>query len=79
MGNLNNVQIGRIVHFASEGGGCEPALVVKVHDQQGVNGNCNLAVFDEHGGSIGRTSVVRDETNKSGGTWHWPNECKRTS
>lgn len=65
--------IGRIVHYASHGtpGGeytsqCRAAIVTEVSDTDAVA----LAVFNPTGMFFNQ--CLHDESEKSGGTWHWP-------
>lgn len=76
--------VGRIVHYVSYGtpGGeypsvCRAAVVTAVDDYQpqasdGPHiGHVSLCVLNPEGMFFNKT-VLQDETNKRGGTWHWP-------
>lgn len=66
--------VGRIVHYVSYGtpGGeyvseCRAALVTEANTSDTVG----LAVMNPTGMFFNRT-IVHDESDKAGGTWHWP-------
>jgi len=77
--------IGRVVHYVSHGtsGGeypsvCRAAIVTDVDtyqdptdDQDGHIGHVSLCVLNPEGMFFNRT-VTQNETDKRGGTWHWP-------
>lgn len=77
--------VGRVVHYVSRGSAdgryapeCRAAIVTEVdtyQDGHGDNGehigHVGLAVLNPEGFFFNR-SVTNDETEKRGGTWHWP-------
>lgn len=78
--------VGRIVHYVSYGtpGGeytsqCRAAIItgVDTYQEPGQNadgehlGHVALAVLNPEGMFFNR-SVIQAETEKRGGTWHWP-------
>jgi len=76
--------VGRIVHYVSYGtpGGeypsvCRAAIVTAVDDYQlpageSVHiGHVSLCVLNPEGQFFNK-SVLQDETERRGGTWHWP-------
>lgn len=62
---------GRVVHYvpltAAPGVGCQPAMVTA----EAAGGEVMLTVLTPESIVIG-LQVRQDETEKSGGTWHWP-------
>lgn len=74
--NVNKPSVGRFVHYVSYGtpGGeygseNRAAVITEVHDAE--RGTVGLAVFNPTGVFFNRT-VLQDENNRAGGTWHWP-------
>lgn len=76
----NQPSVGRIVHYVSYGtpGGeytseCRAALITEVGRLHSENGGevIGLAVLNPTGMFFNR-DVPCDETEKRGGTWHWP-------
>ncbi len=71
--------VGRIVHYVSYGtpGGeytsqCRAAIVTEVKDEASETGPCvGLAVLNPTG-MFFNPHICQDETDKRGGTWHWP-------
>lgn len=73
--------IGRIVHYRSFGTPngeyvpeCCAAIVTAVDEYQpgeGFVGHVGLCVLNPTGQFFNQ-QVLQDETNKCGGTWHWP-------
>ncbi|MGH4009406.1 MAG: hypothetical protein ACRDTH_14855 [Pseudonocardiaceae bacterium] len=74
--------IGRIVHYRSYGtpGGefepeCRAAIITEVDNYQESTssfiGHVSLCVLNPAGMFFNR-AVLQDETDKHGGTWHWP-------
>lgn len=68
--------VGRIVHYVSYGtpGGeftseCRAAIIVAVGAPSTID-TCGLAVFNPSGMFF--NICGHDETEKAGGTWHWP-------
>lgn len=68
--------VGRIVHYVSYGtpkgeydSQCRAAIVTEVSE---VGEACGLAVFNPTGMFF--NSCLHDESVKSGGTWHWPEQ-----
>ena len=66
--------VGRIVHYVSYGTPgreftpqCRAAIVTQVH----ASGALALAVLNP-GGLFFNISVMGDQTENQGGTWHWP-------
>ncbi len=83
---MQKPSVGRIVHYMSYGtpGGeypsvCRAAIVTAVDDYQEppVNGedlhigHVSLCVLNPEGQFFNK-SVLQDEGDKRGGTWHWP-------
>lgn len=83
---MQKPSIGRTVHYVSYGtpGGeylsvCRAAIVTAVDDYQqppingeGLHvGHVSLCVLNPEGQFFNK-SVLHDEADKRGGTWHWP-------
>lgn len=70
--------VGRIVHYVSHGtpGGeytseCRAAIVTEVYARGPEETAVGLCVLNPAGQFFNRY-VAQDETDKRGGTWHWP-------
>lgn len=71
---MNKPSVGSDVHYVSYGtpGGeyssvCRAAIVTQIND----DGTVGLAVMNPTG-MFFNTSIMGDFTEKTGGTWHWP-------
>lgn len=62
---------GRIVHYVpltAVAPECQAAMVTG----EAADGEVTLTVFRPHGFTFLTQGARQDETEKSGGTWHWP-------
>jgi hypothetical protein len=69
--------VGRIVHYAGEGGDCHAAIITGVGPHPDADGTVHLTVFYEVGTMIA-IDVEHAEDKAAGAerhpasTWHWP-------
>lgn len=59
---LEEIQVGRIVHFVIPSGKCRPGLVVEAWENSGKPGYCNLVVFPD--GSNDSKYGIDDHTHR---------------
>jgi len=72
--SLDDVQVGRVLHFCASVKKCYAAMVVGVNDRPG-SVNLKILPDSKEPSLVFRQEVQPNHISKLPETWHWPREC----